>query len=64
MRPFAFLLPPKRWGSLRSACSSGELWTVADLLAGMMVRSGNDAAMALAEHVGGRRGRLCRPDEC
>ena len=31
----------------------GELWTVADLLAGMMVRSGNDAAMALAEHVGG-----------
>ena len=31
----------------------GELWTVGDLLAAMMVRSGNDAAMALAEHVGG-----------
>lgn len=31
----------------------GELWTVADLLAAVMVRSGNDAAMALAEHVGG-----------
>lgn len=31
----------------------GELWTVEDLLAAMMVRSGNDAAVALAEHVGG-----------
>ncbi len=31
----------------------GELWSVADLLAAVMVRSGNDAAMALAEHVGG-----------
>ena len=31
----------------------GELWTVADLLAAVIVRSGNDAAMALAEHVGG-----------
>ena len=31
----------------------GELWTVADLLAAVMIRSGNDAAMALAEHVGG-----------
>ncbi len=31
----------------------GELWTVHDLLAAIMVRSGNDAAVALAEHVGG-----------
>ena len=31
----------------------GEVWSVGDLLAAMMVRSGNDAAMALAEHVGG-----------
>jgi D-alanyl-D-alanine carboxypeptidase len=31
----------------------GELWTVHDLLAAVMVRSGNDAAVALAEHVGG-----------
>jgi D-alanyl-D-alanine carboxypeptidase len=31
----------------------GEVWSVADLVAAMMVRSGNDAAMALAEHVGG-----------
>ena len=31
----------------------GEVWTVGELLAAMMVRSGNDAAMALAEHVGG-----------
>ena len=32
---------------------AGERWTVHDLLAAMMVRSGNDAAVALAEHVGG-----------
>lgn len=32
---------------------AGELWTVKDLLAAVMVRSGNDAAVALAEHVGG-----------
>jgi D-alanyl-D-alanine carboxypeptidase len=31
----------------------GERWTVGDLLAAVMVRSGNDAAVALAEHVGG-----------
>jgi D-alanyl-D-alanine carboxypeptidase len=32
---------------------AGELWTVGDLLAAVMVRSGNDAAVALAERVGG-----------
>jgi D-alanyl-D-alanine carboxypeptidase len=31
----------------------GERWTVGDLLAAVMIRSGNDAAVALAEHVGG-----------
>jgi len=31
----------------------GERWSVADLLAAVMIRSGNDAAVALAEHVGG-----------
>ena len=31
---------------------SGEKWTVGDLLIAMMVRSGNDAAIALAYHVG------------
>jgi len=31
----------------------GEVWTVEDLLANLMVQSGNDAAAALAEHVGG-----------
>jgi serine-type D-Ala-D-Ala carboxypeptidase (penicillin-binding protein 5/6) len=31
----------------------GEVWTVRDLLEAMLIRSGNDAAMALAEHVGG-----------
>jgi D-alanyl-D-alanine carboxypeptidase len=31
----------------------GERWAVRDLLAAVMVRSGNDAAVALAEYVGG-----------
>ena len=31
----------------------GERWSVGDLLAAVMIRSGNDAAVALAEHVGG-----------
>lgn len=31
----------------------GEQWTVEQLLYGLMLRSGNDAAWALAEHVGG-----------
>ena len=32
---------------------AGERWSVRDLLAAVVVRSGNDAAVALAEHVGG-----------
>lgn len=32
---------------------AGERWTVRELLAAVMVRSANDAATALAEHVGG-----------
>jgi D-alanyl-D-alanine carboxypeptidase len=32
---------------------AGERWTVRELLAAVMVRSANDAAMALAQHVGG-----------
>lgn len=31
----------------------GEVWSVRDLLGAVLVRSGNDAAYALAEHVGG-----------
>ncbi len=32
---------------------AGEVWSVRDLLAAVLVRSGNDAAHALAEYVGG-----------
>jgi len=32
---------------------AGEQWTVGDLLIAMLVRSGNDAALTLAYHVGG-----------
>ena len=35
---------------------AGEVWSVRDLLAAVLVRSGNDAAYALAEHVGGSIG--------
>ncbi len=31
----------------------GELWTMRDLIGAIMVRSGNDAAVAIAEHVAG-----------
>jgi D-alanyl-D-alanine carboxypeptidase len=32
---------------------AGEVWSVRDLLAAVVIRSGNDAAVALAEYVGG-----------
>ena len=32
---------------------AGEVWSVRDLLAAVLIRSGNDAAVALAEHVAG-----------
>jgi D-alanyl-D-alanine carboxypeptidase len=32
---------------------AGEVWSIRDLLAAVLIRSGNDAAYALAEHVGG-----------
>jgi D-alanyl-D-alanine carboxypeptidase len=38
----------------------GELWTVRDLLAAMMVRSGNDAAVAVAEHIAGNEPAFIR----
>lgn len=37
---------------------AGEQWTVGDLLIAMMVRSGNDAALTLAGHVGGTIGNF------
>lgn len=38
----------------------GERLTVADLLRGLMLESANDAAVTLAEHVGGTRARFVR----
>jgi len=40
-------------GGSRLKISTGDKITVNDLLYGLMLRSGNDAAVALAEHVGG-----------
>ena len=40
-------------GGSRLGLKSGDKITVYDLLYGLMLRSGNDAAVALAEHVGG-----------
>ena len=40
-------------GGSRLKISTGDKITVNDLLYGLMLRSGNDAAVALAEHIGG-----------
>lgn len=40
-------------GEAEIGIAPGELWTVEDLLIAVLVRSGNDAAVALAEYVGG-----------
>jgi D-alanyl-D-alanine carboxypeptidase len=40
-------------GESEIGLTEGEVWPVEDLLEAMLIRSGNDAAMALAEHVGG-----------
>lgn len=37
-----------------AALTPGEQWTVGDLLIALMIRSGNDAAFAIAHHVGGQ----------
>jgi len=40
-------------GGAATSVDPGETWTIRDLLAALLVRSGNDAAEALAIHVGG-----------
>jgi len=40
-------------GEAEVGLAAGEVWSVRDLLAAVLVKSGNDAAFALAEHVGG-----------
>jgi len=42
-----------RVGGTRVGLTPGECVTATDLLTAMLVRSGNDAAVALAEHIGG-----------
>ena len=44
---------PANLDGMRVGLEPGQWATVSDLLSGMLVRSGNDAALALAEHVGG-----------
>ena len=41
----------------------GKRVSVLDLLKGIIVQSGNDATVALAEYVGGTGGWICRFDE-
>lgn len=41
----------------------GEVLTLQELLYGLMLSSGNDAAVALAIYCGGNRGGLCGTDE-
>ncbi len=40
-------------GEAEIGLAAGEEWTMRDLLGAILVRSGNDAAVAIAEHVGG-----------
>ena len=40
--------------------SEGETLTLRDLLYGLMLASGNDAAVAIAEHIGGTSEDFCR----
>lgn len=42
---------------------SGEVLTVQELLYGLMLRLGNDAAVALAHLLRRHRGGICLPDE-
>jgi D-alanyl-D-alanine carboxypeptidase (penicillin-binding protein 5/6) len=44
---------PANLDGARVGLEPGQWATVSDLLSGMLVRSGNDAALALAEHIGG-----------
>lgn len=44
---------------VRMGLREGEEWTVGDLLSAMMLRSYNDAAVALAEHVAGSVEAFC-----
>lgn len=40
--------------------SEGETLTLREMLTGLMLASGNDAAMAIAEHIGGSAEEFCR----
>lgn len=41
----------------------GETLTLETLLYGLLLCSGNDAAVAIAQHIGGQRQRFCGHDE-
>ena len=43
---------PPRWASRRSSSSAGERLTVRELIEAALIQSANDAAVALAQHVG------------
>lgn len=47
-------------GGSRLGLKKGDKITIHDLLYGLMLRSGNDAAVALAEHVGGDKERFAK----
>jgi len=55
----------KAWktGGSRSFIEVGKLIKLKDLLMGMIIQSGNDASVALAEHVAGSEGYVCAVHE-
>ena len=59
------LISEKAWrtGGSKMFIEVGNQIAVEDLLKGMIIQSGNDASVALAEHVAGSEARFCRADE-
>mgnify|MGYP000046035450 CR=1 FL=1 len=43
---------------------AGDQLTLEDLLNGLLLYSGNDNAVAIADHIAGSTEKICRDDEC
>ncbi len=50
-------------GSSLMFLKPGDQVSVADLNKGVIIQSGNDASIAIADYVAGSRGLVCQPDE-
>ena len=55
---------PWRMEGSRMFIEAGKKVSILDLLKGIIIQSGNDASVAIAEYVGGTERWLCRFNEC